>query len=58
MSNFMQHLDLLLSSTDVMYACNHTKHCTCCVQRLASERDRDADEVPADTEVSAGAAAL
>ena len=31
-----------------------------CVQRLASERDQDteADEVPADTEVTAGAAAL
>ena len=56
----MQHLYLLLSSTDVVYACNHTRHCTCCVQRLASERDQDAeaDVVPADTEVTAGAAAL
>lgn len=56
----MQQLSLLLSSTDVVYACNHTNHCTCCMQRLASERDQDAeaDEVPADTEVTAGAAAL
>lgn len=60
MSIFVQHLYLLLSSDDVVFACSHTNHCACCVQRLASERDRDAeaDEVPADTEVSAGAAAL
>ena len=60
MSICIQHVYMLQSSADVVYARSHTDDCTCCVQRLASERDQDAeeDEVPADTEVTAGAAAL